>query len=379
MSTFKVTVEQLRIMEHPNADALELAEVGLYRAVVRKGQFKTGDWALYIPEQAVLPPDLIEELGLTGRLAGANKDRVKAVRLRGELSQGIVCRPAKLDVEFELIASMLDAGMGFMPEEKSDYSEELGITKWEPPIPVGMAGDVEAASGLLPWTDIENIKRFPDIFAPGELVVVTEKIHGTCFLLTYNDMTGQVWVTSKGMGGKSLALKESDTNLYWRAAKKYKLAELAKDLADTFHAERVGLYGEVYGKGVQDLHYGADASRDETLGFALFDAAFQLPGKPAQFFDAELWDLAVAPSARHAGPPQAPFVPVLYTGQYDYDTIAALAEGKETVSGKELHTREGVVVRPHRETRSEATGGRKIAKFVGAGYLTRSGDVTEYE
>jgi hypothetical protein len=34
MSTFKVTVEKLRVYPHPNADLLELAEVGLYRAVV---------------------------------------------------------------------------------------------------------------------------------------------------------------------------------------------------------------------------------------------------------------------------------------------------------------------------------------------------------
>src|ERR1700728_669342 len=99
MSTFAVTLEQLTIHEHTNADALELAQVGLCRAVVLKGQFKTGDYALYIPEQAVLPDELIEELGLVGRLAGPQHNRVKAVRLRGQLSQGIVCRPAKVQGE----------------------------------------------------------------------------------------------------------------------------------------------------------------------------------------------------------------------------------------------------------------------------------------
>jgi RNA ligase (TIGR02306 family) len=96
MSTLRVTAEVLTVHEHPNADALELAQVGLYRAVVAKGAYRTGDAAVYIPEQSVLPADLIEELGLTGRLAGSNADRVRAVRLRGELSQGIVCRPKAL-------------------------------------------------------------------------------------------------------------------------------------------------------------------------------------------------------------------------------------------------------------------------------------------
>lgn len=38
MSTLRVTAELLTIHEHPNADALELAQVGLYRAVVAKGR-----------------------------------------------------------------------------------------------------------------------------------------------------------------------------------------------------------------------------------------------------------------------------------------------------------------------------------------------------
>ncbi|MEU2743246.1 hypothetical protein ABZ656_50365 [Streptomyces sp. NPDC007095] len=34
MSTLRVTAEVLTVHEHPNADALELAQVSLYRAVV---------------------------------------------------------------------------------------------------------------------------------------------------------------------------------------------------------------------------------------------------------------------------------------------------------------------------------------------------------
>lgn len=71
MSTLRVTAEMLTVHDHPNADALELAQVGLYRAVVAKGAFRTGEHAVYIPEQSVLPAPLIEELGLTGRLAGS--------------------------------------------------------------------------------------------------------------------------------------------------------------------------------------------------------------------------------------------------------------------------------------------------------------------
>ena len=95
MSTFAVKVVPITIEPHPNADALELARVGDYRAVVKKGEFHSGDLVAYIPEGAVLPPELIEHMGLTGRLAGKDANRVKAVRLRGALSQGLclACRP----------------------------------------------------------------------------------------------------------------------------------------------------------------------------------------------------------------------------------------------------------------------------------------------
>lgn len=251
MSTLRVTAEVLTIHEHPNADALELAQVGLYRAVVAKGAYRTGESAVYIPEQSVLPGELIEELGLTGRLAGSNSDRVKAVRLRGELSQGIVCRPKALaDVDLARAAA-----------DGADFAEALGIVKWVPPIPPTMDGEVESAPDLLPWVDIENIQRYPDIFAPGESVVLTEKLHGSACLLTYTADKDRVYVSSKGFGAKSLALVEDPRNLYWRAVHGHGVAAVAARLAERLGARRVGIFGEVYGAGVQDLSYGADGRR----------------------------------------------------------------------------------------------------------------------
>lgn len=355
MSTLRVTAEVLTVHEHPNADALELAQVGLYRAVVAKGAYRTGDAAVYIPEQSVLPPDLIEELGLTGRLAGGEADRVKAVRLRGELSQGIVCRPKALaDVDLARAAA-----------EGTDFAGRLGITKWVPPIPPTMSGEVESAPGLLPWVDIENIQRYPDIFTPGEPVVLTEKLHGSACLLTYVAEEGRVFVSSKGFGAKSLALKEDPRNLYWRAIRGHGVAEAAARLAERLGARRVGIFGEVYGAGVQDLSYGADGRRD-TLGYAAFDVSADVEGTVRWLDAAELLE------------GELPVVPRLYAGPYGVDRVLEFASGRETVSGRGLHVREGVVIRPAVERYSTVTGGRAIAKAVSPAYLTRKGG-TEYE
>ncbi|MFI6015684.1 RNA ligase (ATP) [Streptomyces sp. NPDC051243] len=355
MSTLRVTAEVLTVHEHPNADALELAQVGLYRAVVAKGAYRTGDCAVYIPEQSVLPAELIEELGLTGRLAGSKADRVKAVRLRGELSQGIVCRPKALaDVDLARAAA-----------EGTDFAERLGISKWVPPIPPTMSGDVESAPDLLPWVDVENIQRYPDIFTPGEPVVLTEKLHGSACLLTYVADEERVYVSSKGFGAKSLALKEEARNLYWRAVRAHGVAEAAARIAERLGARRVGIFGEVFGAGVQDLTYGADGRR-ESLGYAAFDVSAEIDGQVRWLDAAEVLQGEV------------PLVPRLFEGAFDIERVLEVASGRETVSGRGLHLREGVVIRPASERYSAVTGGRAIAKAVSPAYLTRKGG-TEYE
>lgn len=363
MSSFEVTAEQLVVHPHPNADRLELAQVGLYRAVVAKGQFTTGDYAVYIPEQAVVPAPLIEELGLTGKLAGGKRDRVKTVRLRGEISQGIVCLPAQLH-EVDLARAATD---------RTDFAETLGIIKWVPPVPVSMSGQVESAPELIRWLDLEHIKRFPDIFAPGEPVVATEKIHGTACLLTYVRETDQLWVSSKGVGAQSLALMPAEGNLYWRAVTRHGLAEAARKLCAALDLTRIGLFGEVYGAGVQDLHYGASAGQDDTLGYAMYDIAVEANGAPVRWLDhaeigATLADLGI----------ELPRVPVLYEGPYDSAELLRLAEGAETVTGSGTHLREGLVVRTAVERYSAVLGGRAIGKIVSAGYLLRDNG-TEYE
>ncbi|MFG2617488.1 RNA ligase (ATP) [Streptomyces sp. NPDC048507] len=358
MSTLRVTVERLTVLAHPNADALELAQVGLYRAVVAKGAFRTGDFALYIPEQAVLPAALIEELGLTGRLAGSAHDRVRAVRLRGELSQGLVCRPRALAaVDLELAA-----------KEGVDFAGALGIVKWSPPVPTSMNGEVEPAPELLPWTDVENLRRHPHVFEEGEPVVVTEKLHGTACLLTYVAGDGRVLVSSKGFGAKGLGLKEDDRNLYWRAVRGHGVPGAAARLADRLGATRVGIFAEVYGSGVQDLAYGArGGAADAPPGYAVFDVSAEIDGQ-VRWLDPAL---VLADG-------ELPLVPRLFEGPYVLAEVLELANGRETVSGRGLHLREGVVIRAATERHSPVTGGRALAKAVSPAYLTRKGG-TEYE
>lgn len=360
MSTFAVTVVPVVIEPHENADALEIARVGDYRSVVRKGQFKSGDLVAYIPEQALVPEPLLVEMGLSGRLAGKDKNRVKAIKLRGVLSQGLV----------------VEARPGWSPGQ--DVSGELGVVKWEPPVPTQMSGQVYPA-GLDRCVryDVENFKAFPEVLADGEPVVFTEKIHGTwCQLgvLPRAEAHGRLVVSSKGLAGRGLAFlvdaEANATNLYLRVARSLDIeARVSAAFAATIAAGApVFVLGEVFGAGVQDLSYGAKSASDAALGFRVFDIYTGWIGQGAFLGDAEL-DLACAALS-------LPRVPVLYRGPFSREVMRAHTDGKETVSGKGMHIREGVVIRPQVERTHDGLG-RVQLKSVSEKYLLRANG-TEY-
>jgi RNA ligase (TIGR02306 family) len=362
MSAFSVTVKRILAIEpHPNADAIELARVGGYVAVVRKSEFRSGDLAVYIPEDAIVPPEILARLGLEGKLAGPQKNRVKAIRLRGVLSQGLVGSLAALGIE---------AGEG------DEVAERLGITKYEPPIPVAMAGEVfNAGRHLTLDFDVENWKAHPDILQEGEEVIVTEKLHGTCTIvaiLPYRDAHPEAFgehhnilVCSKGLGAKGLAFKNNErnaNNLYVRATSAL-VARIDKELHDNPDGPVVPFFilGETIGRGVQDLHYGA------SLDFRVFAMAEGYRGHQTFMnwssvtgsFKA-VWDIET--------------VPVLYRGPFSEAVMREYTDGLTTLGAD--HIREGIVMTPVQE-RTHPAIGRVCLKSVSGDYLTRKGG-TEY-
>lgn len=337
MSIFAVLVRRLELFPHDNADLLELAKVDDYFCVVKKNQFKTGDLVAYIPEASLLPAALVEEMGLAGRLAGPEKNRVKAVKLRGALSQGLVL-PARPQWK-----------------EGDDVTAELGIVKWIPPIPVDLTGELAPAPvGWHGYTDIENIKRYPAILQPDDEVVATEKVHGTCTLLGW--LGGVRAMSSKGYGGDGTVIKEDEKNLYWRMARKYQLFEKIAGL------NNVMLFGEIFGTGVQDLGYGRPKGEPNFLAFDISINGCYLD------YD----DFAQICSAR-----DIPRARVLYRGPFGPDCLAQ-GSGAETISGKAVHMREGIVIRPIKERYVHGLG-RVILKSMNDAYLLRGGEATEFE
>lgn len=311
MAERQVIKDHARLFPHPNAERLELCKVSTFQLVVRKGEFGDGDPIVIAPERAVLPPHLAglyvnSETGAS-YLHGAEKNRVGSVRLRGELSQGVILPMDGLE----------EAPFG------EDLAPLLGITFWEPPIPISMAGEVEPLPVVTHYKqhDVEQFGIYASEFMPGEPVIATEKLHGTQGVY-FRTAEGQWLVTSKGMSRNRLTLKQSDTNVYWQAARNTGLFEQA-DAA--FLTGELQIFGEVV-----PVQKGFSYGQQKPTVFIIkvIHEGIRLPRADwPQWF------------REHA-------VPVLYEGPFEESVLRNLRGGMETVSGKGLHIREGIVVTP---------------------------------
>jgi RNA ligase (TIGR02306 family) len=379
MSTFECKVVTVSIQPHPDADRLDVAIVGGYKAIVGKGTFSNGDAAVYIPEDSVVPDWLLEKMNLVGKLAGSKHNRVKAMRLRGIFSQGLVYPLLEINQERFLLPIVEDGVDELVPVQLGDdVKDYLGVTKYEPEIPIHMAGEVLNIGEYGIHFDVENIKKYPNVLQIGEMVRMTEKVHGTFMGVGIvpkkdaNDelLFGRIVVFSKGIGANGLGFKSNDQNkdnLYLRASLQHGIAHF---LLDHFPDENDGVYifSEVFGKGVQDLHYGADAGvQVRVIGGAR--------GHRGQLhFSRDVYQPAI-----DAGILQE--APVLYEGPYSPEMVELHTNGKESVSGKATHVREGVVIVsvPERYTMDlNPLGGRVMLKSVSEAYIDRK-NATEYQ
>lgn len=382
MATFEVKVVKIEIEPHPNADKLECAVIGDYRAIVGKGQFKSGDLVVYIPEASIVPDWLIERMGLVGKLAGKAKNRVKAIRLRQALSQGLVYPVEKISNlescnELNIVRAQ---SRDVYVIEGQDIQTELGITKYEPPIPTCMSGEVAAGHGYTINYDIENVKKWNSILIEDELIAITEKLHGTWTCFGQNPNVPHVIITSKGLSKQGLYFKlneQNANNLYIRMHRQDALNHGGQEIqhrvgqfleSQLFEQNYHTFYvlGETLGQGVQDLHYGQTQPT-----FRLFDVYVGAPNQGRFLNDSEKQALCEYCDI--------PRVPVLYRGPYSKEIVDKLTNGKETLSGTGSNIREGIVITPIIE-RYVPNLGRVILKSVSEAYLFRGKDdeVTEY-
>lgn len=335
MSSLIVEVVEVKeILEHSNADRLEIAKVKGWESVVQKGTLKPGDGVVYVPIDAVLPVELSDKLGVTNYLSHG---RVRTAKLRGVYSQGLIIDMKHLPGKYNL---------------GDDVKEVLGITKYiPPPPPANLSGKQRRAHpDFHRYTDIENIKNFPDVLKDGEMVTITEKIHGTNFRsgkIRRTDIQFDVDFELH-VGTHNTNLVENPDNSYWKAALMYNLKDILRP--------NMVIYGEVYGYGVQKLTYDL-----ETIDVAFFDL----------MVDGRYINTVVFKEFCEQN--KIPQVPILYEGPWDA-SLMDLANGSSTIA---KHIREGIVIKPQVE-RYDSRVGRVAMKHLSEKYLLKDyGDLKQ--
>lgn len=76
------------ITPHPTHEALVVADVGGYQVVIGKHY---DQWVLgvFLPDGAIIPENIAKDMWVFQRLAGKDRNRVKAKQLHGVLSEGL--------------------------------------------------------------------------------------------------------------------------------------------------------------------------------------------------------------------------------------------------------------------------------------------------
>ena len=216
----------IEVFPHPNADALEFVKVLGYQCIVPKGKWNVGDWCVLIQPDTVLPDVQ------WAKVYKEKSNRVKAIRLRGEWSFGIVEDLTILGGDRAIIEMAL-------PTEGLEVSEEIGVTKYEAPTP----NNLEAKGGLpfgIPKTDEERWQNLQIDRYIGHPCIITQKIDGQSFTAYYKD--GQFGIT-----GRTQEMMPEYDNHFTRNAAKYDLERKLRD-----YGKNIAIRGEQYGGGIQN-------------------------------------------------------------------------------------------------------------------------------
>ena len=291
----------------PDADAIECAVIGGWKVVTKKGEYKPGDLAVYCEIDSWIPNELAPFLskGEPKEYNGIKGERLRTVRLRKQLSQGLL-------MPYSVVGSLWGEG--------DDVSELLNIQKWEAPVNPQLAGQVKGDfPSVIPKTNqerIQNLKRdLPSL--DGELFEVTEKLEGssmTCYMIN-----GEFGVCSRNMD-----LKRDENNTFWRVAIEQSIENKMRTLASDNYA----IQGELIGPGIQGNIYNLNKHT-----FRVFD-----------IYDIDAGEY-VFPETRHQivealGLTHVPLIGFLAI-QANMDYLLETAEGNSLLNDKQ--EREGLV------------------------------------
>ena len=340
-------------------------------------RYKVGDKCLFFAIDSMCPQPL-EEFLLAGSKTKLDKGRIRVLKMRGAYSEGMI---AEIDKAAALWPEILNK------KEGEELAPIFGVTKFEPPessIPGAMKGGQLSKKNkhFVEYNDTRHLKHYltSEVFAEGEEVYVTAKLHGTSLragiLPTHVPAIdfsswGAFYKTLKKkvmkflnllapyeycLGSRRCQLQNKadnhktfyDTNVYRIVSEKFQLE--SKLMPGEI------LFGEVVGEGIQkNYDYGfKEKSPFGRYGFFAYDVMVNGRYLPPREFLAWCNERGLAP------------VPVLGFMPFDIEKIKDLAGAKVCHNNQKI--REGVVVKSVDE-KSHPACGRRSFKVINQKYL----------
>lgn len=297
-------VDEVQAIE--GADRIELAVVDGWKCVVQRGEFSVGQKVIYCEIDSFLP--VRPEFEFLRKSSFKRKDdaegfRLRTVKLRGQISQGLLLSVDTLG---------RDAEIG------EEVTNELGIVKYEPPIPACLNGNVVGPFPTsIEKTDEERIQNLASDYENlrGKTFHVTEKLDGTSFTAFVDE--------EFGVCGRNWQYQKEDKNSYWQIAEQLSLENKLLELG-----RRLAIQGELVGPGIQKNRY--KLKHKQLFVFNVFDL-----DNYCYLEKSETSELCMQLSLN-----EVPFVATRNVPE-TLDEILAEAEGKSTLS--DAVEREGLV------------------------------------
>lgn len=371
------------ILPHPNADKLEIIPIGGFQAIVAKGQFQKGWLGYYIPPDSVVPeaPAYAFLWGNSTVEGGVprKRRRITAKKLRGEWSEGLLmnCPPTPDGGPHGY--GFIQDGKFVRIKEGDDISDLLMIEHYDPEEPTesgppkpkrpkgwkgyawdvwrfltgrGLKTDPVGPKNAVTY-DVDNWKKYAKTFEAGELVRVTEKVHGSNARFSYQK--GGLWGKGKMFAGSRNLWKAENSKCTWRRA----LVDNPWILKWCLNNPGYILYGEIV-----PTQKGYNYGFTDTVGFFLFDIR-KPDGTWAEY--TEMKELIVTGGCEKTLEDVS--VPEIYMGPWG-NHVPGMADGTTFTYGK--HLLEGVVVRavPERSVRGL---GRAQLKIISNKFLEKEG------
>jgi len=250
-------IEEIKPIE--GADAIEVTRIRGWNVVVKKGEFKVGDLCIYCEIDSVLPA--LEPFEFLRN----KKFRIKTIKLRGQVSQGIAFPLSVLEevTNGKILLSPGNPSVSLAITQKNklnkiplseefDLTSIMGIVKWEPNIPANLAGKMK---GNYPShsikTDEERIENLTKKYEELKThkFYITEKLDGSSETIYLND---DVF----GVTSRNIDLIETPDNTFWKVARELNIEEKMRTYAKEHGLRNFNLQGELIGEGIQGNKYG---------------------------------------------------------------------------------------------------------------------------